>query len=289
MSMARKIVWATDFSENSKYVGSFLKAVSKKDDVEVLLLHVFPDIPEMYGPFVPQTPSIVSAWEGARERAEATLKRWENEWKSKGLNLTAKLVVGSPVEDTKREAVRFGASCIAVGTRGISGIKGFIVGSFAKDLLRTSPVPVLTVRFPHVKLERILVPVDLSPATDFVLKYLPKIEGLGKVTLYHAVVVDFFMERDEIEELKEKIMKDMPQYPGAEVVVDVVYNRALDVPQTIVDYAERHHYDLILQTSHGRSGIEKVIFGSVAEGVISRSHVPVLTLNMRTMSPELLK
>jgi len=103
------------------------------------------------------------------------------------------------------------------------------------------------------------------------------------------VVVDFFMERDEIEELKEKIMKDMPQYPGAEVVVDVVYNRALDVPQTIVDYAERHHYDLILQTSHGRSGIEKVIFGSVAEGVISRSHVPVLTLNMRTMSPELLK
>ncbi len=281
--MARKIVWATDFSENSKYVGSFLKAVSRKDETEVLLLHVFPDIPEMYGPFVPQTPNIVSTWEGARERAELTLKKWAEEWKAKGLNLTPKLVIGTPVDDTIREAVRYKADCIAVGTRGLSGIKGFIVGSFAKDLLRSSPIPVLTVRFPHVKLEKILVPVDLSPATEFVLKYLPKIENLGKITLYHAVVVDFFMEKEEEEELRSKIMEDMPKYPGAEVVVDVVYNRALDVPQTIVDYAERNHYDLIVQTSHGRSGIEKVIFGSVAEGVISRSHVPVLTLNMKTM------
>jgi len=283
--MARKIVWATDFSENSKYVGSFLKAVSQKDETEVLLLHVFPDIPEMYGPFVPQTPNIISAWEGARERAEVALKRWAEEWRSRGLNLTPKLVIGTPVDDTIREAVRYKADCIAVGTRGLSGIKGFIVGSFAKDLLRSSPIPVLTVRFPHVKLEKILVPVDLSPATEFVLKYLPKIEKLGKITLYHAVVVDFFMEKEEEEELRSKIMEDMPKYPGAEVVVDVVYNRALDVPQTIVDYAERNHYDLIVQTSHGRSGIEKVIFGSVAEGVISRSHVPVLTLNMKTMKP----
>ncbi len=281
--MARKIVWATDFSENSRYVGTFLKAVSRKDETEVLLLHVFPDIPEMYGPFVPQTPNIVSTWEGARERAELTLKKWAEEWKAKGLNLTPKLVIGTPVDDTIREAVRYKADCIAVGTRGLSGIKGFIVGSFAKDLLRSSPVPVLTVRFPHVKLEKILVPVDLSPATEFVLKYLPKIENLGKITLYHAVVVDFFMEKEEEEELRSKIMEDMPKYPGAEVVVDIVYNRALDVPQTIVDYAERNHYDLIVQTSHGRSGIEKVIFGSVAEGVISRSHVPVLTLNMKTM------
>lgn len=287
--MARKIVWATDFSDNSRYVGSFLQAIAKKEEVEVLLLHVFPDIPEMYGPFVPQTPTIVSAWEKARERAEQELEIWARVWKDEGLNVTPKFVIGTPVEDTKREAVRFGASCIAVGTRGVSGFKGFLVGSFAKALVRSSPIPVLTVRFPHVKLEKILVPVDLSPATDFVLKYLPKIENLGKITLYHAVVVDFFMEEEEKEEMRKKILADMPKYPGAEVVVDIEYNRALDVPQTIVDYAERHRYDLIVQTSHGRSGIEKVIFGSVAEGVISRSHVPVLTLNMRTMSPENLK
>jgi len=289
VAMARKIVWATDFSETSRYVGSFLLAVSKKSETEILLLHVFPDIAEMYGPFIPQTANIIALWESAKEKAEKTLESWAKEWKEKGLNLTPKLVIGSPVEETIREAVRFQASCIAVGTKGLTGLKGLLLGSFAKSLLRTSPVPVLTLRFPHVKLEKILVPVDLSPATDFVLKYLPKIEDLGKITLYHAVVVDFFMEEEEKEELRRRILEEMPRYPGADVVVDIVYNRSLDIVQAIVDYAEKNRYDLIVQTSHGRSGIEKVIFGSVAEGVITRSHVPVLTLNMKTMKAELLR
>ncbi len=46
----------------------------------------------------------------------------------------------------------------------------------------------------------------------------------------------------------------------------------------IVDAARRHHADLIVMTSHGRSGISRLVFGSVAEGVLRGCRVPVLLI-----------
>ena len=46
----------------------------------------------------------------------------------------------------------------------------------------------------------------------------------------------------------------------------------------IVDFATRHDVDLIVIGSHGLTGIVRLLMGSVAEGVVRRSPVPVLTL-----------
>ena len=48
--------------------------------------------------------------------------------------------------------------------------------------------------------------------------------------------------------------------------------------QTIVDYAEKNDIDLIAIATHGRSGIKRVIFGSVAEYVIKNSRLPILLI-----------
>lgn len=41
-----------------------------------------------------------------------------------------------------------------------------------------------------------------------------------------------------------------------------------DPAERIVAYAERHHIDLIVMTTHGRSGLSRMIYGSVAEKVL---------------------
>ncbi len=279
----KRLVYATDFSENSRYVESFIKAVSQKEDVEVLFLHVFPDIGGMYGPFVSQFAGMINAWERAKENAEQSLAEWEGKLKAKGLKVSSKLAIGDPVNETIKEAEIFKADFICVGTKGLSGVKGFLIGSFAKALLHESPIPVITLRFPHVKLEKILVAVDLSSATQTIINFLPKIANWGKITLYHAIVVDFVIDPKEKEAYINQVMKEMPDFKGAEKVVEVSFSPTLDYAGAIVDYAERNHYDLLVIGSHGRTGIQKVIFGSVAEGVISRSHMPVLTLNIRRL------
>jgi len=276
----KRFVYATDFSENSRHVGTFIKAVSQREDVEVLLLHVFPDIKTVYGPLVSQFVGTIEAWDRARKSAEENLLDWENNLKSQGINVKSKLVIGEPVPETIKEAELFKADFIAVGTRGISGIKGFMIGSFARSLLHSSSIPVITLRFPHVKLEKILVALDLSSATRKILNFLPKIASWGEITLYHAVVVDFHLDPKERAFYEDQMMKEMPDFEGAEKVVEVRFSPKLDYAGAIVDYAETNHYDLIVLGSHGRTGIRRVIFGSVAEGVISMSHLPVLTLNI---------
>lgn len=47
-------------------------------------------------------------------------------------------------------------------------------------------------------------------------------------------------------------------------------------PDTIIDYTVKNNVDLIIMSSHGRSGISRLAFGSVAEKVVRSSVVPVL-------------
>jgi nucleotide-binding universal stress UspA family protein len=60
---------------------------------------------------------------------------------------------------------------------------------------------------------------------------------------------------------------------GIQVETAVVPGDAADV---LVDEAQRHHANLIVMTTHGRSGLGRWLYGSIAEAVLARSTVPVL-------------
>jgi nucleotide-binding universal stress UspA family protein len=52
-----------------------------------------------------------------------------------------------------------------------------------------------------------------------------------------------------------------------------------DAAQEVLNYVQSETIDLIIMGTHGRKGLEHIIFGSVAEGVVKHSPVPVLTVN----------
>ena len=49
--------------------------------------------------------------------------------------------------------------------------------------------------------------------------------------------------------------------------------------RAIVDAAEKHQCDLILMASHGRHGLDKLLHGNVAQGVVSHTKIPVLVMH----------
>ncbi len=55
-------------------------------------------------------------------------------------------------------------------------------------------------------------------------------------------------------------------------------------PQQILEYAEESGADAIVIGSHGRRGVDRIVFGSVAEKVVKQSSVPVLTIPIRSQS-----
>ena len=51
--------------------------------------------------------------------------------------------------------------------------------------------------------------------------------------------------------------------------------------ETIIDYAKRNPIDLIVMATHGRSGLQRWVYGSVADKVLRGAHVPVLLVRAR--------
>jgi nucleotide-binding universal stress UspA family protein len=55
--------------------------------------------------------------------------------------------------------------------------------------------------------------------------------------------------------------------------------------EEILRAADKHHADLIIMGTHGRTGIDRIIFGSVAEKVVMAAPCPVLTIKPRPVEP----
>ena len=60
---------------------------------------------------------------------------------------------------------------------------------------------------------------------------------------------------------------------GLEAEVHVYYDSPVPA---ILDAAIRHQVDLIVMSTHGRSGLERMLYGSVADDVLRHAEVPVL-------------
>ena len=54
--------------------------------------------------------------------------------------------------------------------------------------------------------------------------------------------------------------------------------RSISVVKDITTYAKSHKFDLIVMGSHGRTGMDKLILGSIANGVLQKSSCPVLII-----------
>jgi nucleotide-binding universal stress UspA family protein len=135
--------------------------------------------------------------------------------------------------------------------------------------------------------KRILVPVDGSEqahqAFEFVTDEFPDAE----VVLLHVVnpAEAGYSAQASIPTFSEEWYKQEQQ--RAETLFDdlagtvddaVAITHAIEVGKpvrTIVEYAEDNDADQIVMGSHGRSGVSRILLGSVAEAVVRRSPVPV--------------
>lgn len=134
----------------------------------------------------------------------------------------------------------------------------------------------------------ILVPLDGSHLAEQVLPHIHNIlrqAGGTQITLLRSVRPDYvptfefdMMYTDELL-IHEKAARDYLDQiastllsAGYRVSIEVSYQPPADA---ILDFAQEHGVDLIAIATHGRSGINRWVFGSVTQKVIQASPVPV--------------
>lgn len=189
---------------------------------------------------------------------------------------------------------------IALGTRGRRGASRILLGSVAEEVVRQAEQPVLTVRgetddrsitSPHI-IDRILVPVDFSDharkalraAKEWATLYGASIDALHVVAehiqpaFYAGGVQSIYdMEPDIEEKMQNRLGTFIDETGGPDVAVRAhvaVGNAAPD----IVDFVESEDIDLVTMSTHGRTGLDRFLLGSVAEKIVRHVHCPVVTM-----------
>ena len=143
--MFKKILFCTDFSENSHYAFTYALNLAKTYKGELLILHITPEPVDIYRP-TEQLEDVVKKHHKKVVDEEVRI-HYLNEmkgFKSYRLLLREGVVFSEIIKTASDE----GANIIVMGTQGRAGLDEMLMGSTAERVVRKSPVPVLTVRLP---------------------------------------------------------------------------------------------------------------------------------------------
>lgn len=182
---------------------------------------------------------------------------------------------------------------IVMGTHGRTGVERYLLGSVTEKVVRLSDVPVLTVKaeedgevtYPYTD---ILVPTDgsegakaaVGPAVNIAHTYDARIHTLSVIdTMAMGVDVrsDAILEalqesaRSAVETIEERATR--ASVSAVEMAIEYGYPY-----QEIRSYVDEQDIDLVVMGTHGRSGIERYLLGSVTEKTVRTSPAPVMTV-----------
>ncbi len=106
-----------------------------------------------------------------------------------------------------------------------------------------------------------------------VIRSAEEFVGFEMGTAWYAALEKDLMDGAE-KSMRRLVTEQLDDIDGVETQIAVG-----DVVDEILDYTKKQGIDLIIIGTHGRKGLEKVMFGSVAEGIIKEAPCPVLTVN----------
>lgn len=187
------------------------------------------------------------------------------------------------------------ADLIIMGTHGRRGVRRLLMGSVAEEVVRRSGCPVLTVcgdkqPAPDRDVNRILVPLGLSDHSDALFAHaraigatygahLELLHVIERSNLPQAYGLEDQAPDDEVVE--RRVHEAMTRYADAarEAGVDATVSVRRGHPvEIILDLLNDEPADLVTIATHGRTGIKRLLIGSVAEKVVRMAPCPVFTV-----------
>lgn len=286
--MFHRIVCATDFSPPAAVATRYAVSIARAFGAKLELVHAWNWVDELANEYTLLRPEAVTE---SRHRQEACLAKAAAELSSAGVEVTTKLVDGPPDRAIIDYARDTKADLIVTGTEGRRGVAHALLGSVAERILRTSEVPVLAVpKSTSVAVDarfapkRILVPVDLSPASADILRRgvaLAKHSGARVSALHAWTALTMLSEGPSAEEAQNRVTDNVTSWVietlGDErAIVDVMVRHRSPL-DAIVNACTELEPDLVMMATAGRTGIEHFMLGSVTERTLRTVLLPVLT------------
>ncbi|SHG83756.1 universal stress protein [Halobaculum gomorrense] len=235
-----------------------------------------------------------------REEAEERVKSIASRAEEAGVDAVATLREGVPADELLACVDEVGADVVVVGTHGRGGARRVLLGSVAEAIVRTADVPVLVVHGDGERREwgsesRLVVATDGSDAVvpaerigvDLAATLGARLTAVSAIDEARTLanVGGGVLTNETIESVKRALSE------RAGDAVDRVLERAEDAgldadaemiagepSRAVCGYARDADADLVVVGTHGRTGVRRVVLGSVAERILRAADRPVLVV-----------
>jgi len=180
-----------------------------------------------------------------------------------------------PYRDIVEAAAKSRADVIIMGRHGRTGLPRLMMGSVTARVIGHSSCNVLVIP-PDAKVEcrNILIATDGSGFSEAAAR---EAIGIAKKCKSALIVVSVAWNDAEISAVENNVKKivDLAKSEGVEAEGRTLIGKPYEA---LVDTAKQRHSDLIIVGSHGKTGLKRLLMGSVTERVIGHSETAVLVV-----------
>jgi nucleotide-binding universal stress UspA family protein len=277
--MKKSILVPLDGSDEAEAILSQVQRIASPRDA-VHFLHV---VCPIHAPVGFEPTQLLGLEEQSSSYLSATRERWMPG--QEGLDFVR---TGNPAEGILGLALEKNIDLIAMTTHGRSGMANWFLGSVALEVVRKSQLPVLLtrldMRLSSSPVRRILVSLDGGEGSKDLLETVKSLAGPKvSIILYHAEplapdstppgtdpipVSELTSPLQRLEGLADSLAKQ--GYTAWPVVSEE------DPATGILAQADKLEVDLVALATHGRTGLARILEGSVAEAVLRKAPVAVL-------------
>ena len=263
-----KILVPTDGSEESEAAFAAILPLVKAYAPEVTVLYVFED---PYASYYPPA-QVAKVCCGVR---------------AAGMNAHLELREGKPADEILRAAKAKKVDLIAMSTHGRGGVSRLVAGSVAESVLRRAVVPLLVTRqgSSSQSWKKIVVALDGSGRGESILPDAFRLAKKFGSTLDVVRVALPIVNPSGVGEIRMIPCPPDDPMPYLNAVVERAKNEGIDAHAVglegractqILHHVEESGADLLCMATHGRTGLTRVIMGSIAEEMLRKVSCPVL-------------
>lgn len=294
----RKILLPIDGSAEAERVLVYLPQLAIPGETTLVLVNVVESFRYAMAASRHTPPDFL---EHLRSGAEAYITEQRNALQSAGYRVEAYVVEGDAAGSILQVAATAQADLIGMTTHGRSGFVAWALGSVAERVISEADLPVFLVRRSSLptgdNFRHILMPLDGSPLAEQALPQASALAQASQAKLLLLQVAQTFDEgnrrilfRGEAEAENtlaqwradaQAYLERLAQQMRAEGI-DCAYRvLAGDVAQAIVEAAQEEKADLLVMSTHGRSGLQRWVYGSVSGKVLRSLACPLLLIRRR--------
>jgi nucleotide-binding universal stress UspA family protein len=272
----KRILVPCDFSDPAVQAFKLAIEIGRQSDGEVFLLNIV-EVPVMHETVIMPTLYFEQSFmNDMKASAEKKFAKMKEKWVEADQKVKLFIQFGSTSMMIRQFIKDKKIDLVVMGTHGASGAKEFLIGSNTEKIVRTSPVPVLTIKKATklASIKNIVFANDIDLDAEELTLKVKELQNFFKAKLHLLYVnTPASFRRDS---LTTNAMKDFAKRYMLKNYTQNIYND-LDQESGMRNFVESINADMVAMSTHGRKGLNHFLSGSIAEDVVNHLEAPIWT------------